>query len=246
METACLVASFHTVSGNPCPVPTVSMSLAIKPTYSTSSLRPLSSSNTAKKSSSPWPTALKKAITKLPARTENGAVFPFAARFGYAERTKARDPYYLYPYEKPLEVCIFVKSDSPSNADLDMNTTTNTTMNTIVKDSHHDMSVHDMSVKYNLNPSETSNHNAKQPEQGQGEYICTAWKRVRMAIMARRPIPKRTTEAVLMLNIIILFSSTWYGLDPDGMPHMASTNKDRVRKVVLETLIETLYHEAYE
>lgn len=67
-----------------------------------------------------------------------------------------------------------------------------------------------------------------------------------MAIMARRPIPKRTTEAVLMLNIIILFYSTWYGLDPDGMSHIVSTNKDRVRKVVLETLIETLYHGAYE
>ncbi|WVQ92518.1 hypothetical protein IAS59_006329 [Cryptococcus gattii] len=184
---------------------------------------------------------LEKAITKLPAPTENGAVFPFAARFGYAEWTKARDPYYLYPYEKALEVCIFVKSNSPSNADLDMNTTTNTTMNTIVKDSHHDMS-----IKYNLSPCETSNHNAKQPEQGQGEYICTSMERVRTATMARRPIPKTTTEAVLMLNIIILFYSTWYGLDPDGMPHMISTSKDRVRKVVLETLIETLYHEAYE
>lgn len=49
-----------------------------------------------------------------------------------------------------------------------------------------------------------------------------------------------------MLNIIILFYSTWYGLDPDGMSHIVSTNKDRVRKVVLETLIETLYHGAYE
>lgn len=165
---------------------------------------------------------LEKAITKLPGRTENGAVFPFAARFGYAEWTKARDPCYVYPYEKPLEVCIFVKGDFLSNADLDMNTTTNTTMNTIVKGSHHDMS-----VKYNLNPSQTSNHNAKQPEQGQDEHICTSMERVRTAIMARRPMPKTTTEAVLMLNIIILFYSTWYGLDPDGMPHMVSTNKDR-------------------
>lgn len=177
---------------------------------------------------------LEKAITKLPARTEKGAVFPFAARFGYAEWTKARDPYYLYPYEKPLEVSIFVKSDFLSNADLDMNTTMNTTMNTIVKDSHHDMS-----VKYNLNPSQTSSHNAKQPEQGQDEHICTSMERVRMAIMARRPIPKTTTEAVLILFDLVWFGSRW---DAAHGQHKQGS----IRKAVLETLIETLYHDAYE
>lgn len=187
---------------------------------------------------------LHKAIVKLPARTENVAVFPFAARFGCVEWTKARDPHYLYPYEKPFEVCIFVKNVVKNGPGSSATANTSTSINTTTdKDSQDDSN---RSVKYNLNPNENSNPKTKQPEQGRGEYIRTSMERVRTAIMARRPIPKTTTEAILMLNIIILFYSTWYGLDPDGVPHKVSTDKDRVRKVVLETLIETLYHEAYE
>ncbi|AFR98739.1 hypothetical protein C343_06724 [Cryptococcus neoformans C23] len=189
---------------------------------------------------------LERAIAKLPARTENVAVFPFATRFGCVEWTKASDPHYLYPYEKPFEVCLFVKSDpdSSATANTNANTTTSTSMNTTDMDSQHDDP--NRGVKYNLNPSENSNPNANQPEQGRGRYIRTSMERVGTAIMARRPIPKTIMEAILMLNVTIFFYSTWYGLDPHGVPHKVRTDKDRVRKVVLETLVETLYHEAYE